>query len=510
MSVNTTNNGATALCKTADEMQPGSAAFGAALDLVIEGGWVVDGSGEPRFRADIGVLNGRIVAIGELQQHAATQRIDARNKLVAPGFIDVHGHDDLMFIQKPALPWKTSQGVTTVVVGNCGVSASPAPLPHNTAASLALLGDIPLYADMARYLATLDSLQPLINVAALVGHANLRLAIMQDPTAEPTPQELQAMQELLRQSLAAGAVGFSTGLAYEPGCYASQAELEALARVAKEFEALHTSHIRNEGDEVEQAVEEVLSVSRHSGCAMVISHHKCMMNANWGKSARTIANIDATRAQGTQVAMDIYPYSGSSTILIPERAHLIERIKITWSTPHPECNGMYLADIAAQWNCDKQEAAQRLLPAGAIYFAMDEQEVQRIFQHPCCMVGSDGLPNDANPHPRLWGTFTRILGRYVREKGLVSIEQAVRKITSLPAAVYGLAERGQIRLGYWADLVVFDPDTVIDRATWDEPTLPSEGIALVAVNGQIVFPPSGTAEAPSRRPGQVLRRQPPA
>lgn len=510
MSMNTTNDGAAASFKPMDEMQPGGAAGRVALDLVIEGGWVVDGSGEPRFRADIGVLGGRIAAIGDLHQHIATRRIDARNKLVAPGFIDVHGHDDLMFIQKPGLPWKTSQGVTTVVVGNCGVSASPAPLPHNTAASLALLGDIPLYADMERYLATLESLQPLINVAALVGHANLRLAIMQDPTAEPTPQELQAMQGLLRQSLAAGAVGFSTGLAYEPGCYASQAELEALARVTKEFEALHTSHIRNEGDEVEQAVEEVLSVSRHSGCAMVISHHKCMMNANWGKSARTIANIDATRAQGTQVAMDIYPYSGSSTILIPERAHRINRIKITWSTPHPECNGMYLADIAEQWNCDKEEAARRLLPAGAIYFAMDEQEVQRIFQHPCCMVGSDGLPNDANPHPRLWGTFTRILGRYAREERLVSIEQAVRKITSLPASVYGLAERGQIRLGYWADLVVFDPETVIDRATWDEPTLPSEGIELVAVNGQIVFPSSDAAPTPGIRPGQVLRRQLPA
>ena len=499
MSVNTANQA------------PGTQAFASApgqdaagiLDLKICGGCVVDGTGNERYRADIGVFGGRIVAIGDLSEQPARQTIDASGKLVAPGFIDVHGHDDLMFIQKPDLPWKTSQGVTTVVVGNCGVSASPAPLANNTAASLALLGDIPLYADMERYLATLESLQPLINVAALVGHANLRLAVMPDPNADPTEQELQAMQALLRQSLAAGAVGFSTGLAYEPGCYAEQAELQALARVAKEFEALHTSHIRNEGDQVEEAVEEVLSVSRQTGCAMVISHHKCMMNANWGKSTRTIANIDATRAQGTQVAMDIYPYSGSSTILIPERAHLIQEIKITWSTPHPECNGMYLADVAAQWGCDKQEAAQRLLPAGAIYFAMDEQEVQRVFQHPCCMVGSDGLPNDSNPHPRLWGTFTRILGRYVREAQLMSVEQAVRKITSLPASVYGLAERGKIQLGYWADLVMFDPDTVIDHATWDEPTLPSEGIELVAVNGQIVFP----ATAAASRPGQVLRRQ---
>lgn len=472
------------------------------LDLKIEGSSVIDGSGGPRFTADIGVRAGRIVAIGDLHHTPARHCIDARSKVVAPGFIDVHGHDDLMFIQKPGLPWKTSQGVTTVVVGNCGVSASPAPLGDNTAASLALLGDTPLYPDMATYLAALDSLHPQINVAALVGHANLRLAAMQDPKAAPSARELQTMQQLLRESLIAGAVGFSTGLAYEPGCYASSAELEALAQVVKEYEALHTSHIRNEGDQVEEAVEEVLNASRITGCTSVISHHKCMMNANWGKSERTLANIDATRAAGAPVALDIYPYAGSSTILIPERAHLINDIKITWSAPHPECNGRYLADIAKDWDCDKEEAAHRLLPAGAIYFAMDEQEVQRIFQHPCCMVGSDGLPNDSNPHPRLWGTFTRILGRYVREAQLVSLEEAVRKITSLPARTYGLQERGLLRVGHWADLVVFDPDTVIDRATWDDPTRASEGIAFVAVNGQIVFPETSEPI----RPGQVLRR----
>lgn len=470
------------------------------LEIKITNGWVVDGSGQERFQADVGVRAGRIIAIGNLQDQAATLVVDATGKVVAPGFIDVHGHDDLMFIQKPDLHWKTSQGVTTVVVGNCGVSGSPAPLPHNTAASLALLGDVPLYVDMATYLTALEGMQPKINVAALVGHANLRMAVMQNPKATPTPIELAAMEDLLRQSLAAGAVGFSTGLAYEPGNSATQTELEALASVAKEFDALHTSHIRNEGDQVEEAVDEVLSVSRNTGCAMVISHHKCMMNANWGKSESTLRNIDTTRLQGVDVAMDIYPYSGSSTILIPERAHLIQDIKITWSTPHPECNGIYLADIAEKWGCDKEEAARKLLPAGAIYFAMDEQEVKRVFSHPCCMVGSDGLPNDSNPHPRLWGTFTRVLGRYVREDKVVSLEQAIQKITSLPAKVYGLQQRGALKPGYWADIVVFDPETVIDLATWDAPTLPSEGIEFVAVNGQAVFPYT------QARPGHVLRK----
>ncbi|CFN78567.1 N-acyl-D-glutamate deacylase [Bordetella pertussis] len=233
----------------------------------------------------------------------------------------------------------------------------------------------------------------------------------------------------------------------------------------------------------------------------MLSHHKCMMPQNWGRSRATLANIDRAREQGVEVALDIYPYPGSSTILIPERAETIDDIRITWSTPHPECSSEYLADIAARWGCDKTTAARRLAPAGAIYFAMDEDEVKRIFQHPCCMVGSDGLPNDARPHPRLWGSFTRVLGRYVREARLMTLEQAVARMTALPARVFGFAERGVLQPGAWADVVVFDPDTVADRATWDEPTLASVGIAGVLVNGAEVFP-----QPPADgRPGQVLR-----
>ncbi|WP_371321242.1 N-acyl-D-amino-acid deacylase family protein [Achromobacter seleniivolatilans] len=474
------------------------------LDLIIEGGWVIDGLGGARRRADVGVAGDRVAAIGDLADAEAVRRVDARGKIVAPGFIDVHGHDDLMFVEKPGLEWKTSQGITTVVVGNCGVSGAPAPLPGNTAAALALLGETPLFADMQAYFDELRAQQPMINVAALVGHANLRLAVMADPTLTPTADEQQAMQRMLADALEAGAVGFSTGLAYQPGGAAQQAELEGLAQVAAAHGALHTSHIRNEGDEVEAAVDEVLSVGRNSGCATVLSHHKCMMPRNWGKSRATLANIDRARAQGVEVALDIYPYPGSSTILIPERAEIIDDIRITWSTPHPECSGEYLSDIAARWGCDKTTAAQRLCPAGAIYFAMDEAEVRRIFQHECCMVGSDGLPNDAHPHPRLWGSFTRVLGRYVREAELLTLEAAVAKMTSLPARVFGLAGRGQLSVGAWADIVVFDADTVADRATWEAPTLASTGIEQVLVNGRQVFPP----QADGGRPGQILHRTP--
>src|SRR5690606_23117586 len=235
---------------------------------------------------------------------------DAGGRIVAPGFIDVHGHDDLMFVERPDLPWKVTQGITTVVVGNCGVSGAPAPLPGNTAAALALLGQTPLFADMAAYFDTLRTQQPLINVAALVGHANLRLAAMAQPAGTPTAAEQAAMEAMLEQSLQAGAVGFSTGLAYDPGAAVRPAELEGLARVAARLGARHPSRIRDEGDAVEQDVQEALQVARATGCATVRSRHKCRLPRNWGRSAATLANIDLAREQGVEVALDIYPYPG--------------------------------------------------------------------------------------------------------------------------------------------------------------------------------------------------------
>jgi Amidohydrolase family len=334
------------------------------LDLVIEGGWVIDGTGAARRRADVGIRGERIAAIGDLSAAPAARRLDVGGRIVAPGFIDTHGHDDLMFVEKPGLEWKTSQGITSVVVGNCGISGAPAPLPGNTAAALALLGDSPLFADMAAYFGALQAQRPMINVAALVGHANLRLAAMPDPAAQPSVDQQQAMERMLAEALEAGAVGFSTGLAYQPGGVAGEAELDGLARVAAAHGALHTSHIRNEGDAVEAAVDEVLGIGRRTGCATVLSHHKCMMPANWGKSAATLANIDRARAAGVDVALDIYPYPGSSTILIPERADQIDDIRITWSTPHPECGGQSLAEIAARWGCDPGTGGAPPVPGG--------------------------------------------------------------------------------------------------------------------------------------------------
>ncbi len=472
------------------------------LDLKIINGIVVDGTGNGRFRADVGIADHRVVALGRLEHLDAQETYDAANRIVAPGFIDTHGHDDLMAKENPDMLWKTSQGVTTVVVGNCGVSAAPAPLKGNTAEVFSLLGDSPLHATVAGYLADLEKNQPMINIAALVGHGNLRLAAMRDPLADPTDAELQAMQALLAQSLQDGAVGFSTGLVYMPGKMAKPPELGALARVAKDYGAVHTSHIRNEADQVEEAVDEVLALARATGCNTVLSHHKCMMPHNWGRSEFTLRNIDGAKNEGLDVALDMYPYAAGSTILIPARADQIDKILITSSEPHPECQGQYLSDIAQAWQCSKKEAAERLCPGGAIYFAMDEDEVERIYSHSSCMVGSDGLPNDKHPHPRLWGTFTRVLGRFVREKKLVALEEAIRKMTSLPASVYGLQGRGLIQIGYAADIVIFDEATVLDKASWESPTLPSQGIEAVFVNGVKVFP----CLTAVNRPGRVLRR----
>lgn len=474
------------------------------LDLLIINGSVIDGTGAPRRKADVGIRGDRIVAVGDLShlRPQARQIVDAANLVVAPGLIDTHGHDDLMFLERPDLEWKTSQGVTTVVVGNCGVSGAPRPLPGNTAPALALLGKSALHASFHDYLRALESQSPVINVAALVGHGNLRLAAMEDPTAASTPTELRAMQELLTEALQAGAIGMSTGLAYEPGRAADTDELAALAQIIARYDAVHTSHIRDEGDNVEAAVEEILEIGRRASCRSVISHHKCLMPRNWGRSRRTLESIDHQRANGLDVALDVYPYNASSTILIPERAEVIDDIRITWSTPHPEQAGRYLGDIANEWQCSRSDAAHRLAPAGAIYFAMDEQEMRGILAHPCCMVGSDGLPNDENPHPRLWGTFTRVLGKYVREAQLLTLEDAIRKMTSLPASVFRLVDRGVLRPGAFADIFIFDPDVVEDRADWDNPTLRSVGVHHVFINGQAVC--HGTAEM---RAGRVLRHQ---
>jgi N-acyl-D-aspartate/D-glutamate deacylase len=261
--------------------------------------------------------------------------------------------------------------------------------------------------------------------------------------------------------------------------------------------------MRNEEERVTEAMDEAFAIGKSADVPVVISHFKVHGKANFGRSVETLAKFDAQRRQ-QPLALDAYPYSASSTVLKAQWVDEAPKVMVTWSVPHPEMTGRMLENVAADWNCSQAEAAKRLQPAGAVYFAMDEADVRRILAYPHTMIGSDGLPHDAHPHPRLWGSFPRVLGHYAREQGLFSMQEAIRRMTSLPAEHFGLAGRGRLMQNYAADLVLFDPKTVKDRATFEEPKQAADGIATVWVNGEIVW---RNGESSSARPGRALRRQ---
>jgi N-acyl-D-amino-acid deacylase len=311
------------------------------------------------------------------------------------------------------------------------------------------------------------------------------------------------MAERLQEALDAGAIGLSTGLFYAPAFHAPPAEIETLARLLRPAGALYTTHMRDEAEHVLDSLDESFRVGEAAQVPVVISHHKVTGVANFGRTAETLPKIAAAMRQ-QPVGLDAYPYIASSTVLRTQRIEEALRVMITWSKPHPEQAGRDLADIARDWGLDVIAAAERLQPAGAIYWMMDEADVRRVLAFEATMIGSDGLPHDIHPHPRLWGTFPRVLGHYCREVGLFGLEQAVRKMTGLAAARFGLSGRGIVRAGAYADLCVFDPDTVIDRATFAEPTRPAAGIAHVLVNGRPVW---SEGKSTGERPGRALRRQ---
>jgi N-acyl-D-amino-acid deacylase len=309
------------------------------------------------------------------------------------------------------------------------------------------------------------------------------------------------MRARLEQALDAGAIGLSTGLFYPPANAAPTEEVIELARALHDCGAIHTTHMRDETDHVTDSLEESFRIGREAGVPVVISHHKCAGAANHGRSRETLALIDAV-VQRQSLGLDAYPYVAGSTMLDPRRMMGASKVLVSWSRPHPECAGRDLAEIAADWNTSVEDAAERLRPAGAIYFMMAEEDVRRILAYPHTMIGSDGLPHDEHPHPRLWGTFPRVLGHYVREVGLFPLEEAIRKMTGLSAARFGLRDRGVLRVGAHADLVLFDPATVIDRADFDQPMQPSAGIEQVYVNGRCVWRDGATT---GERPGRALR-----
>jgi N-acyl-D-amino-acid deacylase len=474
--------------------------------LIVEGGLVVDGSGSPAFRADLAVEGGRIAALGELVGWRADQRIDASGLVVAPGFIDVHTHDDLAALREPDFAAKVSQGVTTVIAGNCGISLAPFERGDVLPPPVGMLGSAAdfAYPSLATYREALARARPALNIAMLTGHGMLRVeALGEGYERSAEPLEIEAMAARLGQALDEGSLGLSTGLGYPNSRAASTEEVLALARtMAGREDVLYVSHMRDEGDHVLEAIDETLTISAGADVPAVISHHKCAGPRNYGRSRETLARIEAAAAS-QPVGLDVYPYTASSTVLLPEMLRETEDVLITHSASHPEAGGRRLAEVADEFGCSEAEAAERLAPAGAIYFQMDEGDLRRILAYPRTMIGSDGLPGSDHPHPRLWGTFPRVLGRYVRGEGLLTLQEAVRRMTGLSADTFRLRDRGYLRPGAVADLVLFDADRIEDRATFAEPKTPAAGIHLVLVNGKSVWrdgAPTG------ERPGGFLAR----
>ena len=476
------------------------------LDLVIRNATVIDGTRAPRFEADIGIDGGRIAFIGEGPENGRAE-IDAHGRIAAPGFIDAHTHDDRLMLSSPDMSAKVSQGVTTVVAGNCGISLAPAPngMRAPVAVPLDLLdaeGGWFRFPDFASYVTQLAKTPAATNCALLVGHSMLRLQAMADVGRLASAGEIARMRAMVDEAMRAGAVGLSTGLYYEPAAAAPTQEVIEICRPLKEHGGLYCTHMRDEADRVLDSLVESFRIGREVGVPVVISHHKVVGTPNHGRSRETLALIEkAMRSQA--VGLDCYPYCASSTILSYSRTKVASKVLVTWSKPHPELAGMELGEIARRMNLSVENAVQAVLPAGAIYFSMDEADVQRILGFEHTMVGSDGLPHDAAPHPRLWGTFPRVLGLYSRKLNLFPLETAVYKMTGLTARTFGLAERGELKPGYAADIVLFDARRVDEAATFAKPIQPAKGIDTVIVNGEAVWREGKPTGA---RPGRVLAR----
>lgn len=470
------------------------------IDLVVRNAQVLDGSGAAAFVGDVAVDAGRIVEVGSVSATRARREIDGTGRYLAPGFVDTHAHDDGAFLRHPDMTFKLAQGVTTTVSGNCGFSAIPA-RPGQTDASGGLLGRLGGdFADLEGYFDAVLAHGPAINNMMLVGHNTVRELVMGLDAREPTAAELTAMRAHITRAMEQGACGFSTGLIYRPGRYSRTEEIIELARAVRPFGGLYTTHMRNEGDGLLEAVEETLEIGREAGLHAHISHHKAAGRPNWGKVRDSLARVDAALAAGQQVTLDVYPYTAGSGRMIeyfnlerPNRA-LAEVIRIASCPAFREFEGRMLVDIAAERGIDVTEAVRLILtaPRGeqtlCIHFIIDEADIETNLRHADMMVGSDGIPDlRGRPHPRLFGTFPRILGHYVRERGVLSLPEAVRRMTSLAAATFGLVDRGSVRVGCWADLVLFDAATVRDTATYDDPQQLPTGIDCVIVNGAVAM-----------------------
>jgi N-acyl-D-amino-acid deacylase len=509
-------------------------------DLIIRNAKVIDGTGNPWFRGDVAVDGASIAAVGVVTEEAA-RVIEADGLCICPGFIDVHAHGDFTPFDKTVVDYKLRQGITTEVNGNCGFSA--APLDPSTVGLvrqyvegfIAPEQGVPWnWRSLGEYLDTIAQARLAINIAPLIGHGALRAAAMGYEQRAPSIAELDTMKALMREAMEQGAFGLSTGLVYVPGVYAQTEEIIDIAKVAARYGGLYATHMRNEGERLFEAFDEAIQIGRGAEIPVQISHHKAAGKANHGKVRETLKRLEVERAHGLDITLDQYPYTASSTTLasvLPPWASvggvpkILERLRdramrraikaelaadpqhgenmirgCNWdeiliasvkSARHKVCEGKSLQQIAEMRQEEPLESVFDLLldeecAVAMIMFTMAEEDVRTVMCHPSTMIGTDGIWSHGKPHPRIYGTYPRILGTYVREQRLLSLEEAVLKMTSFPAKKFGLWKKGVVREGMDADLVIFDPETINERSTFQEPHQYPTGLPYVILNGQVV------------------------
>ena len=531
------------------------------FDLIIKGGRVLDGTGNPWYRKDIGIAGGKIIKTGCLAESTG-KIIDAEGLIVSPGFIDLHNHSDRSILAYPDAENYIMQGVTTAVVGNCGLSLAPAN-PDNI--DLLKRYNAPAmkpgfdygweWRTLAEYFERMERQGISLNLVPLVGHGAVRLAVKGFDSNQASKEEMIEMKKLIAQSMAEGAFGMSTGLIYPPGSYSSTEEIVELASVLKQYGGIYTTHMRNEGDRLMESVEETIKIGEENDIPVQISHHKATGRPNWGKVNATLRVMEQARQRGVEINCDMYPYTAGSTMItatLPTRAleggieKMLERLKdketresikkeliegtLTGSNSikNTGWHGILIAGCPSNKEYEGKSLEEILKKAGKFHdpfeglfdllleiegnatmitFGMDEDDVRTVMASPLSSIGSDSSAvapaAGGKPHPRAYGTFPRFLGKYVRDEKLLALETAISKITSLPAGKARLENRGIIKEGFWADIVIFDPATIIDKATYDNPHQYPEGINYVIVNGQVVV---DHGKLTGVRPGKVLKR----
>ncbi len=522
------------------------------FDILIVNGRVVDGAGNPWFKADVGITGESISAIGKLQDSGVGRTIDAEGLVVAPGFIDIHGHSSYSVLIDPRVESKVRQGVTTEVSGNCGTSPAPMNGAVREYRETFMRAQLPESFDldwetMGEYLDKIDERGAAFNVVPLVGQGSVRQNVMGFEDRQPTKGELAEMRDLIAGAMKDGAWGMSSGLVTTPSCYADTDELTELAKMVAEHRGVYYIHLRGESETLFKALDEAFEIGKRSGVSLEIVHFKASGRDNWGNTEEGLRRIEEARAQGMDITLDQYPYIASSiglSALIPPWAHeggndrLLERLRdpkvrrkikegptrltnelddvlISFAKNKPDYEGKKVTEIARMEDKDPMDTVFDLLlaenaQAGMVVFGMSEEDVEQVMRSPYMMVCSDGVGvspsgthNRGKPHPRYYGAFPRVLSRYVREKCVLSLQEAVRKMTSLPAQRIGLRDRGLLREGFKADVVLFDPETVNDEAAFTDPHRFPKGIPYVMVNGGLVVDGGGQTGA---LPGRVLRK----